>query len=400
MSCAIPSRRPAPASRPRRALLAAFALLALLGVPRAGHAQAKALTQPPSGDNQKASVTQSIGLVTVRIDYSSPDVHGPDGADRKGKIWGDLVPYGLSDLGFNDCKSCPWRAGANENTVFTVSHDVKIQGQPLAAGSYGLHMLADPAEWTIIFSKNSTSWGSYWYDESEDALRVKVKPVASPYHEWLTYEFTDRKPDRATVALMWEDLAVPFDITVDDVPGLWVASMRKELRDAASFTWVSYEAAAQYCLQNNVNLEEALRWSQKSIDDPFGGSANFTTLTTLAQLQMANGREADAKKTIDRALAQAEVSPSQVHQFARRLQAQGKKPEAMQVFQLNAKKFPGKWPTAMGLARGYSEQGDTRNALTWAKKALAQAPDEPNRKNVENFIRRLESPAPAAAAAK
>ncbi len=389
----MPSSRSRPSAR-SRAALAVLAALVLLG-PSAGraNAQGRALTQPPSGDNQKCSVTQGIGLVTVRVDYSSPDVHAPDGTDRRGKIWGGLVPYGLTDLGFNDCKSCPWRAGANENTVFTVSHDVKVDGHPLPAGAYGLHMIADPEEWTVIFSRNSTSWGSYWYDPAEDALRIRVKPVAAPYHEWLTYEFTDRKPDRATVAMTWEELSVPFTITVDDMPGLYVARMRQELRDSPAFSWVNWDAAAQYCLQNRVNLAEALTWSRKSVEDPFFGSANFTTLTTLAQLQLAREQAADAQKTIDRAMGLAELSPSQVHTFARQLQQQGQNDHAFRVFQANARRFPGRWPTSLGLARGYADRGDTKSAVTWARKAVAQAPDEPSRKNVEAFLARLESPA-------
>ncbi len=383
-------------SRARLLTLAAFAVLLLAPAPAS--AQFKAITQPPSGDNQRASVTQGIGLATVRIDYSSPDVHGPDGTDRKGKIWGALVPYGLSDLGYNDCKSCPWRAGANENTVFTVSHDVKIEGQELKAGAYGLHMIPDPNEWTVIFSKNSTAWGSYWYDPADDALRVKVKPHAAPYKEWLTYEFTDRKSDRATVELQWEELAVPIQITLDGMPALYMAKMREELKNAAAFSWVNWEAAAQHALTNNLDLAEGLRWAHKAIDDPFAGQANFTTLTTLAQLEIANGKEAEAKRTIDRALAQPELNVIQVHTFGRQLQAQGKKTHAMQVFQANARKFPGKWPTALGLARGYSDLGDRRNALSWARKALAQAPNGPNKANVENFIKTLEAPATQAAA--
>src|SRR6185503_10236659 len=160
----------------------------------------------------KASVSQWIGPVKVTVDYSSPDVHGPTGEDRAGKIWGGLVPYGLHDLGFNDCKQCPWRAGANQNTVFSVSHDVLVEGQPLKAGNYGLFMIAGQTDWTIIFSNNSTSWGAYTYDPAEDALRVTVKPSECEYHEWLTYEFTDRQTDHATVALKWERLQVPIKI--------------------------------------------------------------------------------------------------------------------------------------------------------------------------------------------
>ena len=220
----------------------AFAAAALLAA--GGSSYAQSLTMPPDGDNQRSEVTQQIGLVRASVEYSSPDVHGPNGEDRRGKIWGGLVPWGIHDLGFNNAKG-PWRAGANENTVFTVSHPVKIQGQPLPAGRYGLHMLAGEREWTIVFSKNSTSWGSFTYNQAEDALRVTVTPEKAPYHEWLTYDFTDRKPDRATLALMWEELRVPFTITVEDMSGMYIDNMRRELRNAAGFRWQSWQAAAQ-----------------------------------------------------------------------------------------------------------------------------------------------------------
>ena len=146
-----------------RAALAVAALLAVAAVPASAQS---ALTLPPSGDNQRSVVTQYMGLVSASIDYSSPDVTSPTGEDRRGKIWGQLVPYGMTDLGFNGGKPSPWRAGANENTVFTVSHDVLVEGQPLPAGRYGLHMIPGPEEWTVVFSKNSSTWGSYWYEPS------------------------------------------------------------------------------------------------------------------------------------------------------------------------------------------------------------------------------------------
>jgi hypothetical protein len=141
----------------------------------AGRAAAQSVTLPPDGDNQRAEVSQQIGLVRVSVAYSSSDVHGPSGEDRRGQIWGKLVPYGVHDLGFAGRKG-PWRAGANQNTVFSVSHAVKIEGQPLAAGKYGLHMLAGETQWTLIFSKNASSWGSFSYEQAEDALRVAVTP--------------------------------------------------------------------------------------------------------------------------------------------------------------------------------------------------------------------------------
>jgi len=164
-------------------------------------AQFPGLTLPYSGNNQKASTVQYLGAVRVQIDYSSPAVHGPNGQDRRGKIWGTLVPYGLTNLGFGNGKPGPWRAGANENTVFAVSHPVTIEGKALPAGRYGLHMITGPEDWTIIFSKNSTAWGSFFYDDTQDALRVTVKPKKHDYREYLTYEFLNRKSDSATAEM-------------------------------------------------------------------------------------------------------------------------------------------------------------------------------------------------------
>jgi len=371
--------------KPLRSLLGVLFVAATCSL-----AHAQSITLPPSGDNQKASVMQAIGLARVQIDYSSPDVHGPGGEDRRGKIWGELVPYGLSDLGFNDCKECPWRMGANENTVFSVSHDVTIEGRPLPAGRYGLHAIPGKEEWTLIFSRNAHSWGSYSYDPAEDALRVTVKPVKGEYHEWLTYEFDDRKPDQAVCALKWEDLAVPFTIRVPDIEQRYVEQIRRDLEGNSGFQWYELEAAAQYCLTHKTNLDEALVWAQKAVSMPGVGQENGTTLGTLAQVQLAAGRTAEGMATLDRALAHPAQSVVSLHMFARSLQINGHKDAAMKVYAGNAKRHPGKWPVTLGLARGHDMMGDPKKALGFAKQALAQAPDEPNRRNVQNYITTLE----------
>jgi hypothetical protein len=369
-----------------------MAAVLVAAVPAA--AQWPGVTLPPDGDNQRSTVIQHIGLVTLSVDYSSPDVHAPDGQDRRGKIWGGLVPYGMANLGFGTCgDQCPWRGGANENTVFTTSHDVKVEGQALPAGSYGLHFIPGKEEWTVVFSKNATSWGSFFYDAKEDALRVQAKPAPSEYHEWLTYEFTDRHPDKATVALKWEDLQLPLDITVDNMTGLYVQNLRRELRSSPGFNWQGWNAAARYALQNKTDLPEALGWAEQSAKPPLG-QANFTTLATLAQLQEANGKAAEAQKTMDQALNHPTAGPFEVHAYGRQLQAQGKNDEAMKVFELNAKRHPGEWPVQFGLARGHAGLGHKKEALENARKALAVAPDEAARKNVEGFIKQLESGAP------
>jgi len=355
-----------------------------------GPATAQTITQPFSGDNQKCSVTQWIGPVKVTVDYSSPDVHSPTGEDRTGKIWGGLVPYGLHDLGFSDCKQCPWRAGANENTVFTVSQDVTIEGQPLKAGAYGLHMIADPEEWTVIFSRNSTAWGSYSYDPAEDALRVKVKPAKSEYHEWLTYDFTDRQPDRATVALRWENLQVPIRVAVENIDDRYVAQIKRELQDRHGFSWINWMAAARYCLEKKTHLADGLHFAEQAVGWEGIGVANFQTLTVLAQLQIANGKAAEAAKTIERAMAPMEAGVLQLHQFGRALQGQGENALALTVFETNAKRHPNVWPVNLGLARGHAALGDNKKAATFARKALLQAPDDANRKNIEGLIKQWE----------
>lgn len=354
---------------------------------------AQSIIAPPSGDNQKASVSQNLGLIRVTIDYNSPKVHHPTThEDRRGKIWGKLVPYGMAKgLGYGTCKECPWRAGANENTVFTTSHDIRIEGQPLAAGAYGLHMIPGETEWTIIFSKNSTSWGSFFYDPADDALRVKVKPAKSEYHEWLTYEFPERNDDHAVAALKWEELAVPFTISVENLPAVYLDQMRRELRNDRGFDWQNYDVAANYALKHKIALKEALDWATVASTTGFPGLANFRTLNTLADLQAANGLDADSRKSRERALNDPTASSLDVHQYARKLLSEGKKDEALAAWQLNARKHPNEWPVNVGLARGNSAVGKYSEALKYAKLALAQAPDDLNKKSLQDAIVKLQA---------
>jgi hypothetical protein len=352
---------------------------------------AQGITLPPNGDNPQASVMQAIGPVRVTIDYSSPRVvRGKN--DRRGKIWGELVPWGMSDLGLNGCKECPWRGGANENTVFEVTHDVRVQGEPLPAGRYGLHFIPGKDDWTVVLSKDADSWGSYWYDPKNDALRVHAKPAKNDYHEWLTYEFVERNPADATVAMEWEELRLPIKVSVDKVDELWAADMRRDLRGWAGFGWQNWQTAAEFCAQKNVNLSEALTWAQRAVNDPYaGGEENFYTLTTLSKLQDLNGQKAEAAKTFEKALNHHTAGPLQIHQLGRQYLAEGKTDEALRIFQINAKRYPNEWPVHVGLMRGWAAKGDSKKALAEARLAVAQAPDEQNRKNLEGIVKKLEA---------
>lgn len=369
----------------RHTLMLTLALALLVPI-----ARAQTITVPPSGDNQKASVSQNIGLVTVRIDYSSPNVHGPNGEDRSGHIWGGLVPYGMADVVYNDCKECPWRAGANENTVFTVSHDVLIEGKPLKAGAYGLHMIPGEDEWTLIFSNNSEAWGSFFYQPDLDALRVKVKPAKSDYHEWLTYEFDDRETDHTKAILKWENLQIPFTVSVPNIKELYYAKISRELTGARGFSSADLVAGSQYCMQNKLHLDSAMLWAQKAVSATGAGIENFNTVSNLALAQMANGKTEDGSKTLQKAFTLPDVSAPAAHQLARQLQAAGHPAVALQVFEMNFKRFKGAWPTSFGMARGYEGVGDLPKAIAAAKAALPKAPDELNKKNIQGFIDRLE----------
>ncbi|HLK17673.1 MAG TPA: DUF2911 domain-containing protein [Bryobacteraceae bacterium] len=356
----------------------------------AAFAQFPGLTLPPSGNNQKATVIQYIGPVRVAIDYSSPAVHGPDGKDRRGEIWGKLVPYGLSTSPFGNGKPDPWRAGANENTVFSVSNDVLIEGKPLAAGRYGLHMIPGESEWTVIFSKNSTAWGSFFYEESDDALRVTVKPHKSEYREYLAYEFPVRKPTVATAELQWEELAVPFNIQVENADDIYVSKLRHELNSVPGFMYEGFNAAAQYTLQSGKNLEQGLKWADQAIGQPFIGQKNFTTLSTKAQILAKMGKPEEAKAMMDEAIHNPATTALEIHTYGRTLIQMKQNAEALKVFQYNAERNGDAWPVHVGLMRGYAANGDLAKALEHAKKAAAQAPDDLNKKNLEALVKKLE----------
>ena len=368
----------------KRFLAAAAAAFCALG------AFAQGITLPPSGGNQRQTVIQQIGPVKVSVEYSSPHVHSPGGEDRRGKIWGTLVPYGLTNLGFGTCKECPWRGGANENTVFTTSHDVVVQGQKLPAGTYALFFITDPNEWTAIFSKNHTSWGSFFYDPAEDALRVKVKPEKSEYREVLTYDFTERKNDAATLAMKWEELAAPLQITVPNIADYYVAQIGNELRSSPGFSYENWLNAAQYAIQQK-RAPEALTWAQGAADPQKGGRETFQTLMTLAQAQELNGKTADATATREKAMSHPTTTATDLHMYGRQLLTQKKKDDAIKVWELNAKRFPDAWPVNVSMARASSAKGNYPEALKYAKAALAQAPDEGNKKSLEGAIKKLEA---------
>jgi hypothetical protein len=353
-----------------RRLLSAALLLTVIAV----HAQ-RPLTTSPSGGNKKASVSERIGITDVTIHYDRPGVKG-----REGKVWGQLVPVGYTDQQFGTSKEAPWRAGSNESTTIEFTTDVKIEGQPLAKGTYGFFIAYDPAECTLIFSKNATNWGSFYYDPKDDALRIKIKPVTTDRSvEWLKYEFSNETENAATVNLVWEKLAIPFKVEVD-LNQTQIESFRNELRTDKGFFWLGWQTAAQWCADHNTNLEEALRWADTATNPKVLGDMNFATLSTKAQVLNKLKRGQEAIDVMREAMPMANMN--QLHQYGRSLLTQKQNDEALKVFSANFAKYPDQFTTLMGLARGYSGVGDYKKALTYLEKAEPLAPDPVNKNNI------------------
>jgi tetratricopeptide (TPR) repeat protein len=312
-----------------------------------------------------ASVSQTVGISQVTVTYHRPVVNGR-------KVWGGLVPFGFNDLGFGTSKAAPWRAGANENTLITLQNDAEVAGRPLKAGTYGLSMaIAADGEVTVIFSNDTGSWGSFFYEEAHDALRVQVKWEDAPYHEMLTYDFTDVTKDSAVLALSWERKRIPIPLRFD-TKAIVLASIKAELKSARGFRYQTWLQAARYLLDNDLDPHLALSCAEFAVSDSNFGAKNFDTLSTEADALDKLGRTAEAGAVMDEAMKFATVT--EIHQYGRRLLLEHRVDRALDIFKLNAQLHPDVWPVNYGLARGFSAKGDYKAALEALLKAQAQVP--------------------------
>ena len=353
------------------------------GVLSTNHASAQ-MDLPPSGGNPRATISEEVGITSITIKYSRPDVN-----KREGKIYGDgnLVPYGFTTNSFITNKNtAPWRAGANENTIITFEHDVKIEGQPLKAGTYSLHMAMGADNVTLIFNTQSEAWGSFYYDEKYDALRVNVKPVALDKSvEYLKYEFIEHKEKYCVIAMQWEKLSVPFKVDVD-VENIVVARLREQMTSQKGFTPALELQAAQYCLNKNINLEEAQIWSKRAIDG-VGGQKTYITLRNLATAYEKLSRIPLADSTMTEALLIA--TANQYTGYGRILITQKRMDKAMEVFTASQKRYGDVYNVNAGFVSYYSAKGDFKEALVYADKALAQVPNEAAKNVINGFITKL-----------
>ena len=317
--------------------------------------------------SQAAEVKQRVALTDIAVKYHRPLVNGR-------KIWGGLVPYGKV-----------WRVGANENTTIEFSDPVSVEGKALDKGTYGLHMIPNQDSWTVIFSKTNTAWGSYSYDQKEDALRVDVKPrPLAENKEALEFDFEDLKPTSTAVTMKWEKLGVPFTVSINDSDQT-LQNIRAQLKGRGQFTWQALDEGAQFCLTRKINLDEALRWADASIQN----EERFDNLSTKADILKALNRPDEAKTVWNRALEIAKAP--QLYTYGRQLQNQKKGAEAMEIFKDVAKRFPQGVYGYLAQARIKSTAGDFAGATSDAKQAQAAAPTDAQKQSIQALITRLDA---------
>ena len=316
--------------------------------------------------SQKASVSQRIGLTDITIDYHRPGVNGR-------RIWGKLVPY-------NEV----WRAGANENTTISFTDPVLIEGKEIAAGTYGLHMIPTENDWTIIFSKNNWSWGSFFYDPDEDVLRVIVKPENTDFQEWLVYSFDEPSPNSVTAVLHWENLKVPIKIQTD-VNKVVLDNFKKELDNLQGFSWQAWNQAAAYCLLNDYNIDQAIKWSDRSI----GINKNGSNLWIKSMLMDKTGNTQESKNLKSEALTIA--TEAEINTLGYQFLFANHVDNAIELFENNIKAHPDSWNVYDSLGEALAVKGDKENAEKNYEKALEMVKDEGNKKRINSILNDLKT---------
>lgn len=324
-----------------------------------------------------SEVTQTVGISKITINYSRPSV-------KEREIWGKLVPYGYNNLGFGTATAAPWRAGANENTTITFSNDVTIEGKAIKAGTYGLHIaVMENGDATVILSNNSSSWGSFFYNEEEDALRADVKTTEIPLTETLTYDFIGTGKEATNVVLDWGKKRIPFNVkfATDEIV---MANANNELRGVAGFGWQGPLSAARYCLQNDVNLEQGIKWADKSMK----ANKNFQNVFVKASLLKKTGSSEDLTPMFDEAAEMA--SMGQLNFLGYQMMTQHKNMDkAIEYFKLNVKRNSTNANVHDSLGEAYKTDGQNKLAIKTLKKSLTLNPPPATKQNSLKLLKEM-----------
>jgi hypothetical protein len=304
----------------KRSSVSIFAALFILCIAASAFAQIS-VPRP----SQKASVTQTIGVTDVTITYSRPGVKGRT-------IWGDPLPEQAKVTGETTLdnqnerpKGAPivpwghvWRTGANEATTFTVTDDVLINGQKLAAGSYSLHTIPTKDEWTIVFNGTANQWGSFSYDPAKDTLRVKAKPQwVNDNQEWLAFNIEPVGEDSAQVNIRWEKISVPFTVKVPDVAATTMAKLKATVGNAKPDDWRTRLQAGNYLLNNKDTTDDAL--GMEWLDQSIKVKETFQNLSAKANALYKAGKKDEAFALAEQAIQRGKADKVDTSNFEKRL---------------------------------------------------------------------------------
>jgi hypothetical protein len=330
----------------------------------------------PRTPSPAATVSQTIGISTITVNYSRPSVRGRD-------IWGKLVPYGWNVQTFGTGNSAPWRAGANENTMIKFSHDAKVEGQNVPAGQYGLFFVINEDNTAeVILSKDSRSWGSFFYDSKSDLMRAKITTREIPFSEMLTYDFINDTKNSSELVLNWEKKQFPVKIEFD-VDKIVMDNAAEELKGTTGFSWQGYVSAANYALQNKINYDQALTWIDKAI----AMNNSFATLSIKSNLLKAAGKNEDADKIMNDAITIS--NENELNNYGYQLLNNKDYDKAIEIFTLNTKRFPKSANCFDSLGEAFATKGDKKNAILNFKKSLSMNPPANVKANSEKYLQQL-----------
>jgi len=306
----------------KRALMFTLAILSAFSCVTYVAAQQPPVQIKPIRPSQKASVMQTIGVTDITITYSRPPVKGRTifadaPASMEARAKGEATLDNQNDrkpgepiVPYNHV----WRAGANEATLFQVTDDVLINGQPLKAGSYSLHTIPGKDDWTVIFNSDPGQWGSFSYDSKKDALRVKTKAqMVADNQEWLMYSFDPVTENSAQVNIRWEKLKVPFTVEVKDVKAVWRARADELMAANPTNEVLPLQVANTYA--NWKNWDEALKFVDQSIKL----KQTFRNMSAKANVLWAAGRKEEAMAAADAAIAKGKADKVDTAAFEKRV---------------------------------------------------------------------------------
>lgn len=330
----------------------------------------------PRTPSPAAEISQTIGISKVTVNYSRPSVKGRE-------VWGNLVPFGWNAQGFGNNKAAPWRAGANENTTISFTHDAKVEGKAVPAGTYGLFFVINKDNTgEVVLSKDNRSWGSFWYEADHDAARANIQIRTIPHTEMLTFDFVNGNKTSSELVLNWEKKQFPVKIefAVDDIV---MVNATEELKGPTGFSWQGFASAANYSLQNKINPDQGLAW----IDQAVAQNKSFATLNTKAGLLDLKGQKEDAEKMRKDAIAIA--TEAELNIYGYQLIGQNEFDKAISILTLNTKNHPESANTWDSLGEAYALKGDKQNAITNFKKSLSKNPPANVKANSEKYLKQL-----------